>query len=255
MTRPPAVAAAFAALAAVAAAAPAAAAPPADAPPAPTPTPAAATSPAAAPGAPRTAAATPAAAGAGAADADADDADRPIRPDPRAVAEAQEANLEPESRRSGLALGVAVGPNMQVGFGIRESSGTGAGFALRFGTVASPRWVWLVELASTGYQQIDEDGKTRINSSTLLTLGGQLYLKDAFWLRGGGGLASFARRTRTDPGDRGTSFWGAGVIGAGGLDVLRRNSFALSLEVLATAARYRDGTVVAGSMQLGFSWY
>ncbi len=212
--------------------------------------PAAATSPAAAPGAPRTAAAAPAAAGTD----DADD-DRPIRPDPRAVAEAQEANLEPESRRSGLALGVAVGPNMQVGFGIRESSGTGAGFALRFGTVASPRWVWLVELASTGYQQIDEDGKTRINSSTLLTLGGQLYLKDAFWLRGGGGLASFARRTRTDPGDRGTSFWGAGVIGAGGLDLLRRNSFALSLEVLATAARYRDGTVVAGSMQLGFSWY
>ncbi|MCL4226239.1 MAG: hypothetical protein KJZ91_17385 [Myxococcales bacterium] len=247
MTRPPAL---IVALAALAAAAPAAADPPADAPPAPPPPPAAATSPAAAPGAPRTAAAAPAAAGTD----DADD-DRPIRPDPRAVAEAQEANLEPESRRSGLALGVAVGPNMQVGFGIRESSGTGAGFALRFGTVASPRWVWLVELASTGYQQIDEDGKTRINSSTLLTLGGQLYLKDAFWLRGGGGLASFARRTRTDPGDRGTSFWGAGVIGAGGLDLLRRNSFALSLEVLATAARYRDGTVVAGSMQLGFSWY
>ena len=186
--------------------------------------------------------------------ADDDPEDRPIRPDPRAVAEAREANLEPESSRSGLAVGVALGPNVQVSSGLRDASGTGAGFALRFGTVASPRWVWLAELASTHYQQLEEStDTTKINSSTLFTLGGQLYLKEAFWLRGGGGAANFTRRTRNE--EPTASFWGVGVIGAGGLDLLRRRSLAISFEVLTTLARYRDGFVGAGSMQLGFSWY
>ncbi len=176
-----------------------------------------------------------------------------IKPDRGAVAQAREANLEPESARSGLAIGVAFGPNIQIGSGIRDATGTGGGLALRFGTVASPRWVWLAELASTGFQQVDTTGATKVNQSTLFTLGGQLYLKEAFWLRGGGGLANFTRRTRgADPS---ASFWGVGVIGAGGLDLMRRKSFALSLEVLTTLARYRDGFVGAGTIQLGFSWY
>ena len=182
------------------------------------------------------------------------DEPEPIRPDARAVSAAREANFEPESVREGLAVGVAFGPNIQLGFGIRESSGTGGSFAVRFGTVASPRWVWLLEIASTAYLQKDEDGEDRTNQSTLFTLGGQVYVKDAFWLRGGGGLAHFTRRTET-MGRATTSFWGAGVIGAGGLDLFRRRSLAISLEVLTTLARYRDGTVAGGTMQLGFSWY
>lgn len=186
--------------------------------------------------------------------ADDDPEDRPIRPDPRAVAEAREANLEPESSRSGLAIGFALGPNVQVSSGLRNASGTGGGFGLRFGTVASPRWVWLFELASTHYQQLeDTTGQTKINSSTLFTLGAQLYVKEAFWLRGGGGAANFTRRVRNE--DPTANFWGVGVIGAGGLDLLRRRSLAISFEVLTTLARYRDGFVGAGSMQLGFSWY
>ena len=156
--------------------------------------------------------------------------------------------------REGLAIGVAFGPNIQLGFGIRESSGTGGSFAVRFGTVASPRWVWLLEIASTAYLQKDEDGEDRTNQSTLFTLGGQVYVKEAFWLRGGGGLAHFTRRTET-MGRATTSFWGAGVIGAGGLDLFRRRSLAISLEVLTTLARYRDGSVAGATMQLGFSWY
>jgi hypothetical protein len=181
--------------------------------------------------------------------------DKPIKPDRRAVAEAREANLEPESARSGLAVGIAFGPNVQVSSGIDNASGTGGGFALRFGTVASPRWVWLFELANTGFRQLDTtDGEYKLNSSTLFTLGGQLYLKEAFWLRGGGGAANFTRRAERG-GDPTESFWGVGVIGAGGLDVMRRKSLAVSLEVLTTLARYRGGFVGAGTMQLGLSWY
>lgn len=181
------------------------------------------------------------------------DEPEPIRPDRRAVQEAREANLEPESVREGLAVGVAAGPNVQIGFGIDKSTGTGGSFAVRFGTVASPRWVWLLELASTAYQETDAAGGDKVNQSTLFTLGGQLYLKDAFWLRGGGGIANFTRRVRTM--DAESSFVGVGVIGAGGLDVLRRRSLAVSLEVLTTLARYRDGFVAGGTLQLGLSWY
>jgi hypothetical protein len=178
----------------------------------------------------------------------------PIKPDRRAVEEASEANLEPESRRQGLAIGVAVGPSMQVGFDISESTGTGGSFAVRFGTVASPRWVWLLELATTAYRKDVPGGDPKINQSALFTLGGQLYVKEAFWLRGGGGPANFTRRTER-AGETTASFWGFGVIGAGGLDVMRRRSFAVSLEALTALARYRDGYVAGGTLQLGLSWY
>jgi hypothetical protein len=201
--------------------------------------------------APAVAAAQP---GAAPADKSDEPEDKPIKPDPRAVAEAREANLEPESQRSGLAVGFAVGPNVQISSGLRDASGTGAGLAIRFGTVASPRWVWLAELASTAYRQSDGTGDAKVNSSTLFTLGGQLYAKEAFWFRGGAGPANFTRRSERG-GDPSASFWGFGVIGAGGLDIVRRHSLAISLEVLTTLARYRDGFVGAGSMQLGVSWY
>jgi len=185
---------------------------------------------------------------------EADEPD-PIKPDRRAVAEAREANLEPESLRQGLAIGVAFGPSMQVGSGISEATGAGGGFAVRFGTVASPRWVWLLELATTVYrQEIAGQEESKLNQSMVISLGGQLYLKDAFWIRGGGGPATFSRSIEgTD--EVTARFWGIGVVGAGGLDVLRRRSFVVSLEALTALARYRDGYVGGGALQLGLSWY
>ncbi len=178
-----------------------------------------------------------------------------IKPDRRAVAEAREANLEPESLRQGLAIGVAFGPSMQVGSGISQATGTGGGFAVRFGTVASPRWVWLLEVATTVYRQkITGQDDHKLNQSMVISLGGQLYLKDAFWVRGGGGPATFTRRLEGED-EVSARFWGVGVVGAGGLDVMRRRSFAVSLEALAALARYRDGYVGGGTLQLGLSWY
>lgn len=186
---------------------------------------------------------------------DTDDEPAPIKPDRRAVAEAREANLEPESLRQGLAIGLALGPSMQVGSGIQQATGTGGGFAIRFGTVASPRWVWLLEVATTVYRQpIPGQEDSKLNRSAVITLGGQLYLKDAFWIRGGGGPANFTRSIENS--DLVTaSFWGFGVVGAGGLDVMRRRSFVISLEALTALARYRDGYVGGGTLQMGFSWY
>ena len=177
----------------------------------------------------------------------------PPRPDARAVAEAREANFEPVSVRDGFAFGAALGPSMQLGFGIDQSSGTGGGFGLRVGTVASPRWVWLLELAATVYRHQAPGGVVRLNQSALLTFGGQLYLREAIWIRGGVGFASFTRRTENVAAD--DSFSGVGVTAATGFDLYHDGGLAWSLEVLSLGARYRGGTVLGGSMQLGLSWY
>jgi hypothetical protein len=190
------------------------------------------------------------------------DSEQPsIQPDPRAVAEAREANLEPESVREGLAIGLALGPSMQVGFGLNGASGTGGGFDVRLGTVASPRWVWLIEVGGTLHVKSLEMGGVRAqhrNQSILFTGGGQLYLKDAIWLRGGAGFAAYTQTIEANGLEQVTlDYKGVGVIGAGGLDLVRRRGFALSGEVLVTAAHYPKGdlTVAGGALQLGVSWY
>lgn|GEM_PF-2526204 len=184
--------------------------------------------------------------------AQADDAPPPIDPDPRAVDEAREANLVPTSVREGFAIGVALGPALQLGYGLSEASGTGTGFNLRVGTVASPRWVWLVEISTTAYLAEDDRAKTRVNQSAVLTFGGQLYVKDALWVRGGAGFASFTRRTEDTETMR---FGGLGMVGAAGFDLVRRRGLAMSLEGMGSLALYKDGTVVGTSVLLGLSWY
>jgi hypothetical protein len=141
---------------------------------------------------------------------------------------------------------------MQLGYGISESSGTGPGFNLRLGTVASPRWIWLLEISTTAYRARDDSNRDRINQSAVITVGGQLYVNDAFWLRGGAGFATFSRRTE----DTETAqFGGFGTLGSGGFDLLRRGGLAMSLEVMGSLALYRDGTVFGSALQLGVSWY
>lgn len=182
----------------------------------------------------------------------ADDAPPAIDPDPRAVAEAREANLVPESVREGFAIGIALGGAMQLGYGISESSGTGPGFNLRLGTVASPWLIWLLEISTTAYVAEDDSGKRRVNQSAVATVGAQIYVNDAFWLRGGAGVATFTRRTE----DRETArFDGFGMLGSGGVDLLRRGGLAMSLEAMGSLARYDGATVIGAALQLGVSWY
>lgn len=176
-----------------------------------------------------------------------------IRPDRRALAQAREANFEPVSVREGFGVAASLGPAMQLGFGISESSGTGGGFGLRVGTVASPRWIWLLDFAATFYRREDDTGKARVNQSATFTVGGQYYLRDAVWARAGVGLATFTRRTENLAAD--TTFRGVGVSAAVGLDLYRTAGLAWSIEAASVSARYRDGSVVGGGFQLGLSWY
>ncbi|MCE9580364.1 MAG: hypothetical protein K8W52_45015 [Deltaproteobacteria bacterium] len=177
----------------------------------------------------------------------------PSPPDPAAVEQASEANLDEPAGRSGFRLGAALGPATQLGFGIDESSGVGFGVSLRIGTSASPRLAWMVELAFTGYRAENNLGQATTNTSSLTVLGAQLHVRDSFWLRGGAGFATFSRRTETGPANR--VFAGVGAVGGAGFDVLRRGSFAVSLEACATAAFYGSGTVLGGFGALGVMFY
>ena len=130
---------------------------------------------------------------------------------------------------------------------LREALG-GGGFDLRLGSVASKRWVWLIEVATTAFPH---DGTA--NQSAVISFGGQLYVQDAFWLRGGAGFASFTRRDASDAETE--QFGGLGGIGAAGFDLLRRGGLAMSAEGMSTVALYRGALVVGVSLQLGLSWY
>jgi hypothetical protein len=167
---------------------------------------------------------------------------------------------ERPQEREGFVFGLGLGP--AIFRGARDFSdlqGVGGNFDLRIGTTATPRLLWLLELQGGGYledeETIEGSDKTYTTLSSL-TLGGQLYVRDALWLRGGVGLASLAaqagRRGAVDPdSQRG----GLAAIAGGGYDAFRRGRFVLSLELLLTASAFRGGPVAHGAGLLGLAWY
>ena len=184
---------------------------------------------------------------------------RPSPPDPGAAEQASDANFAPASPHRGFLIGAALGPAMQLGFGIADSSGTGPGFSLRIGTAATRRLSWLLEVANTGYLHdvmstppVDPP-KRAANTSALLAVGGQYYLRDVVWVRAGVGLATFTLRSQ--PGTKNKVFFGAGALAGAGFDLLRRGRFALSLEFTVLGSRYREGFIGGGFSALGASFY
>lgn len=167
---------------------------------------------------------------------------------------------ERPQKREGLVFGFGIGPALYRGArDYQDLQGIGGSANVRIGTTATERILWLIELEAGGYledeETIEGSDKTYTTLSSL-TLGGQLYVREALWLRGGVGFASLAaqagRKGAVDPdSQRG----GLAVIGGGGYDAFRRGRFALSLELFMTAAAFRGGPVAQGAGLLGFSWY
>ena len=191
--------------------------------------------------------------------APAADPPRPSPPDAGAAEQASDANFDPATPHRGFLIGASIGPAMQLGFRVKDSSGTGPGLSLRIGTAATRRLSWLLEIASTGYRHeqsaptmVGDTPKPAVNSSALLAVGAQYYLRDVIWIRGGAGLATFTLRSG---GADNQVFFGAGALGGAGFDVLRRGRFALSLELTMIGSRYADGFIGGGFTALGASWY
>jgi len=166
--------------------------------------------------------------------------------DARAKRMASEANLEPTRRREGLALGVAIGPSMQIGFRIPDTTGTGGSVDLRVGTSASERLSWMVDVFYAGTSSANATAP--IETSGLLAIGAQYFVLETLWLRGGVGLATLSLDKMTDD-------WGFGAFGGGGIDLLRHGRFSLSGDFSVVSGAYSDGFVTAAVAQLGATWW
>lgn len=189
--------------------------------------------------------------------AHADDKPDEIVPDKRAVRQAREANLEPERLREGFAIGVSIGPTMQIAFGqaLKEASGTGGSFDVRIGTSASERLQWFLDFMLAGTPREGDTGKNKLNQSAGLVVGMQVFPLEALWLRGGVGVASVLLRSETMIEMEANSRTGLAVVAGGGIDFLRRGRFALSGQLTFLTGIYRGGAATAAVTGIGLTWY
>lgn len=151
-----------------------------------------------------------------------------------------------EFRRDGLAFGVGLASTAAFSFGdLVDVNGFGGGPSLRIGTTGGERLVWWLQLDGAAYLfDTQGDGVGR-NEWGCLSLAGQRYLLDAFWLKLGAGFASFGqgvrRQVKIEPPER---MAGAAVFGGVGLDVFQRGRIAISLELSTSATVLADGGIV-----------
>ena len=172
------------------------------------------------------------------------DSAEPLADDDRSMSTGEDE--EAEDPRTGFAFGVTIGPRQVLAFDVDGAGGTGATFAIRMGTSAGNRLWWMLELQNTTDPQ---GGADELNQFGSLTLGAQYYVQDAFWLRGGTGLATLVHH-------EGRERIGLAVTGAGGYDLFSRGIFTLSLELGILINLYRnDGNVIALGSALSANWY
>lgn len=164
-------------------------------------------------------------------------------------------------RREGFAIGFAIGPSLFLGAAELDSKkGVGGDLNIRIGTSATPNFLWQLELQGGGYlvDLTTEAGTDKIfNSHATLTLGGQYYVREVLWLRGGIGGATFRELEGSSRGEEreGTRRDGPAVTLGGGYDIFRRGSFALDIEVVASGAMLEGGFIGHSALLFGLAWY
>lgn len=187
---------------------------------------------------------------AGASDADADavaDAQAPALADTQVLSE----------RRSGFLIGLGLGPTALWGIGVDEVSGLGGSAFVRVGTRATDNLMWVLQLELTAEPQRTANGEqTTFEQVNQLSLAGQYYMREVFWLQGGLGGAVLLRGIDPDTGEAtGRSSGGIALKTAAGYDAAQIGPFTLSIEAGVNFALVEGGTVTASSMRLGATWY
>jgi hypothetical protein len=168
-------------------------------------------------------------------------------PDPGAIEQADDANLESTSPRAGFSFGAALGGSLTLG---RGAVGSGGGGSFRLGHVATPRTSIIFELMTTSYfHKPAQQAATAVNETVVLMAGAQVYTGPSLWLRGGLGAGSFIEHAPDN-----THVAVGGVIGAG-VDVARWRRVALGIEAFGAGLIDRDGLLVTGLLGLGLTYY
>ena len=154
-----------------------------------------------------------------------------------------------------------------------------AALQLRWGTAATRRLLWLVQLDSGTVLAENSEGNLVLNQVGSITVDGQYYVRDVVWLKAGAGFSGYTIRQddeQTSQADleRG----GIAVLGGMGFDVAQntdawffgapRQDFALSFEILIIGSIYprgrnevdpnerlEPGGILQMSVGLGAQWY
>ena len=161
-----------------------------------------------------------------------------------------------EFRRRGLALGFAVGPSAVVEFGdLVDVTGLGAGPSLRVGTSAGERLVWFVQGDGMGYLFSAGDD-TGVNQLVTISVVAQTYLRSAFWLKTGLGLANYRqqvrRQVKLDPVEESG---GGSIVTGVGVDVYQENAIAIGIEFTLTTVLVPGSVLLQGWAGVGFHIY
>jgi hypothetical protein len=158
---------------------------------------------------------------------------------------------EARHRRSGFALGVGLGPSVLFGFtGDERFAGAGGSLDLRLGTTATKRLLWFLDAEVAVHQNPDADEGTS-RAQTTITLGGHYYVRDAFWVATGVGVAGF----RSTGGGEDRQLSGLAVRYGAGVDLFRRGIFALSSEAGLAVGLYDGERLSNLTLRLAGSWY
>jgi len=187
----------------------------------------------------------------------------PGPPDKAAVAAGEDANLEAAGGRTGIVVAAALGPAILIGISVDHATGTGAGFSFRVGRVAN-RWTVInLELCGVVFPRTvthldamnNEVSERRINQTGFATIGAQTWVAPTFWLRAAAGVSVFTSRSEGVQFDQTKSTIGGGVVAGAGVDLVRRRSVSLALELLLNSSYYRSGVVLGGGLGLSLGIY
>ena len=183
------------------------------------------------------------------------DPEATARADTEAAAVADAA--APGRQRSGFLIGLGVGPTALWGLGVDEVSGLGGSVFVRVGTRATDSLMWVLQLDLSAEPQRTANGEqTTFEQLNQISLAGQYYVREVFWLHGGLGGAVLLRGVDPNTGEAtGRRSSGIAVKTAAGYDAAQVGPFTLSIEAGFNLALVEGGTVTASSMRLGATWY
>jgi hypothetical protein len=158
---------------------------------------------------------------------------------------------ETRHRRQGFAIGVGLGPSILFGFSDGDRfAGAGGSHDLRLGTTATTRLLWFLDAEVAVHQNPDAD-EALSRSQTTITLGGHYYVREAFWVASGVGVAGF----RSTGGGQDRQLSGLAARYGAGIDLFRRGICALSSEVGLAVGLYDGERLSNLTLRLAGSWY
>jgi hypothetical protein len=177
----------------------------------------------------------------------------PSPPDRTAIDQASDANFEDDAPHHGFRIGVAAGGGFQLG-GVDSSTGGGGGTSVRLGAAASRRTAIVFAIDAMKIAGKDAKGQTSSladNTSLAITVGPQVYLREALWLRGGVGVASFNTKPAGAVAGGQQLYGGLGGVFGIGVDLKHWERVGISLEVNSLGAIFDGHLVVGGFVGLG----